>query len=366
MKKWTILTIAVLAAILLVMQYLIEKKKVAMIGSGQQAGSGEQQLGVALPDSATTYAGVAVDNYVPEYVGGAAYGAIVMPMIQSSYKGACEGSSLQDMLATHGRYWGYLARNAAFNQSETQKMYDQLADYTACQAAARPDIGLCDALPSEVEQSGHKVDVRITPGYRCRNRMINLLFEAYRAGNISGDSYCRLGVGTFNKEDLEKFSVPEFCSVLPKGQEALEDFLLKAFAVDTPEARARVRKEYPVKEGDCAKDKECLAKYGIYSAVKKGQPEACPNDYQSQCRALAERSTVPCDKVLRDMSQFYCEAVARVKKVSGGFIGLSREEVKVELDRLKAIRTTEEAARKEQQRVTEEINKNVRKVLKKE
>ncbi|OGR52819.1 MAG: hypothetical protein A2049_06860 [Elusimicrobia bacterium GWA2_62_23] len=365
MKKWTILTIAVLAAILLVMQYLIEKKKVAMSESGQQAGSAEQQLGVALPESATTYTGAAVDNYVPDYVGGAQYGTITMPTIQSTYKGACEASSLQDMLASHDKYWGFLARDAAFNQNETQKMYDYLADYTACQAAARTDASLCDSLPSDVQIDGKKVDVRITPNYRCRTKTVSLFFEAYRAGNISGDSYCRLGVGTFDKQDLERFSVPEFCSVLPKGQEAIEGFLLKAFAVDSPEAKARVRGAFPVKEGDCAKDKECLTKYELYNAVKKARPDACPNDYVQQCRALAERSAVPCEKTLQEMSKFYCAAVARVKKASGGYIGLSKEEAKVELDKLKAQRAEADEIKKQQQKIMEEVNKQVRETLKK-
>jgi hypothetical protein len=364
MKKWTILTIAVLAAILLVMQYIIEKKKVAVIEGGQPAGSAEQ-LGVALPESATTYIGSAADNYVPDYVGGAPYGSIVMPTIQSTYKGACEASSLQDMLATHDKYWGFLARDAAFNQGETQKMYDLLADYTACQAAARTDASLCDSLPSDVQQDNAKVDVRITPNYRCRTKTVSLFFEAYRAGNISGDSYCRMGVSTFDKQDLERFSVPEFCSVLPKGQEVIEGFLLKAFAVDTPEAKARVRAAFPVKEGDCAKDRECLSKYELYNAVKKGRPEACPNDYVQQCRALAERSAVPCEKTLQEMSKFYCAAVARVKKVSGGYIGLSKDEAKVELDKLKAQRAEADEIKKQQQKVMEEVNKQVRETLKK-
>lgn len=365
MKKWTILTIAVLAAILLVMQYLIEKKKVAVIESGQQASSAEQQLGVALPAGATTYVSADADNYVPDYVGGAPYGNIVMPTIQSTYKGACEASSLQDMLSTHDKYWGFLARDAAFNQSETQKMYDYLADYTGCQAAARTDVSLCDSLPSDVQLDNKKLDVRITPNYRCRTKTVSLFFEAYRAGNISGDSYCRLGVGTFDKQDLERFSVPDFCSVLPKGQEAIESFLLKAFAVDTPEAKARVRKEFPVKEGDCAKDGECLTKNGIYNAVKKGRPEACPGEYLQQCRALAERSAVPCEKTLQEMSKFYCSAVARVKKVSGGYIGLSKEEAKVELDKLKAQRAEADEMKKQQQKIMEEVNKQVRETLKK-
>lgn len=361
MKKWTILTIAVLAAILLVMQYIIEKKKVAVIDRGQQADSAEPQLGVALPSGATAYAGAAGDNYVPAYSGGASYGAISLPTIQSSYKGACAAASLLDMLATHDKYWGYLARSAAFSPSETQKMYDLLADYTACHAAARTDVSVCDALPATVNQEGVKVDPKVVPNAVCRKKAITLFSEAYLAGNISGDSYCRLELSYWPREDLDKISIPEYCAAAATGPGPAADYLRKTF----PEAGDAVLKDLPAKESDCKKDPECLERLDIYNAVKKARPGACPKAYEPLCQALANRSSSPCESVLKDMSKHYCASVERVKKLSGGYIGLSKEEAKVELDKLKAQRAEADEMKKQQQKVMEEVNKQVRETLKK-
>jgi len=362
MKKWTILTIAVLAAVLLVMQYLIEKKKVAVIESGQQAGSAEQQLGVALPAGATTYTGAAVDNYIPDYMGGAAYGSIALPTIQSSYKGACEASSLQEMLATHDKYWGFQARDAAFNQDETQKMYNYLADYTGCQAAARTDVSLCDSLPSNVQIDGKKVDVNITPNYRCREKSILVLFEAYLAGTLAGDGYCRLEMSYWPKEDLARVSAPDYCAAAQKGPEQAAAYIRGVY----PEIPvADIARKYPARKTDCGGDSGCLEKFLLYQAMKSGKSSGCPPGYGPLCQALTERSALACEKTLQEMSKFYCAAVARVKKVSGGYIGLSKEEAKVELDKLKAQRAEADELKKQQQKIMEEVNKQVRETLKK-
>ncbi len=366
MKKWSILIIVALAAVLLAMQYLMEKKRAAVPAAGPQAGPAEQ-LGVALPAGATSYQlPAAVDNYVPEAGGGAAYGsAIYLPFIQSSYKGACEGGALNDMLATHDKAWGFFAAGTTFSTDETSRMYAMLSDYVSCNAAARTDVSLCDSLPGAAEKDGRKINAEITPNFTCRKKLSSLFFEAYLAGNIQGDSYCRLGLTDWDKEDLAKVSVPELCGALAAGPAGAAPFLLKAFAPAPPEAPARIAVQFPQNSGDCRKDQECLAKYALYSALKNGRAQDCPKAYQAQCRALLERSTIPCEKLLQDMSKFYCGAVARVKKATGGFVGLTPDQIKAEIEKAKAAKAQEDVTRKEMQKLDEEVNKRAREMLNK-
>ncbi len=366
MKKWTILVIVALAAVLLAMQYLMERKRGPVPGpAGQPAPS--EQIGVALPPGATAYElPEAADNYVPEAAGGSAYGSpIYLPFIQSAYKGACEGGSLKDMISTHGSYWGFFARGVAFNLDETNKMYGMLSDYVACSAAARLDISLCDSLPGASQGGAVSVSQESSPNYLCREKTSRLLFEAYLSGNMTDASYCRIGLSTWDKADLDRFSVPDFCAALAKGPAAAEPFLMKAFAPTPPDAKARIAAAFPMSEGDCRKDQDCLVTYGLYSAMKSGRAQACPKSYQPQCRALLDRSTVPCDKLLQDMSRFYCGAVERVKKLSGGFIGLTQDQFKAEIEKTKAARAQEESMRKEMKKLDEEVNKRAKEMLKK-
>ncbi|MCM2267004.1 MAG: hypothetical protein NDI60_04435 [Elusimicrobiales bacterium] len=361
MKKWTILTIVLLSAVLLIMQYIIEKKKVAAPGGGQQAVTTEP-MGVALPAGATYFQNSSVDVYVPPVTTGAGYGTIALPTVQTSYKGACEGASLGGMLSTHDRYWGFFARNASFSEDETQKMYAFLADYTACQAAARTDVSLCDALPGLVENAPFKVDPKGTANYRCREKSISLFFEAYLAGALAGDGYCRLQMSYWPKEDLAGVSVPEYCAAAQKGPEQASAYIRGVY----PQIPAAdIAREYPVRKTDCGGDAQCLEKFLLYQAMKSGKPSSCPSGYGQICQALAERSAMPCEKTLQEMSKFYCATVARVKKASGGLIGLSKEEAKAELAKLKAQQDEAAAAKKQEQKLMEEVNKQVRETLKK-
>jgi len=361
MKKWTILGIVALAAILLSVQYVLDKKKTAI-----QAGGGmpaiEEPVGVALPEGATSYMARQAENVMPE-AGGAVYGSISLPTIQTVSKGACEGGSLREMLATHDKYWGFFAWDTPFTQAETQKMYALLADFVACHAAARTDVTLCDSLPGPAEKKGYKVTLEMTPSNTCRKKTTNLLFESYLAGNIQGDSYCRLGLSGWDQGDLARFSVPEFCGVLAKGPENAAPFLLKAFAPTPPEAAARLAMDFPVKEADCRKDGDCLVKYNIYKSLKSGRSQGCPKEYVPHCQALTDRSTASCEKLLQNMSEFYCSSVKRVKKVTGGYIGMTKEEIAADIERTKAAKAEGDNIKKAQDKALEEVNKRVKEML---
>jgi len=151
------------------------------------------------------------------------------------------------------------------------------------------------------------------------------------------------------------------CAELGKSRGAAETYLRNIFR-DMPSSRADelLDTSFPEKAADCRKDQDCMSRYSTYAALKSGNGAACPKGTDAHCKALIERSVEPCDKVLQDMSQFYCATVAKVKKATGGYIGLSKDELKLELAKLKAQKTEADDMKKEQNKIMEEVNKRVR------
>lgn len=360
MKKWTILVIVVLAALILLVQYVIEKKVVPAGPGGSQAPVAEQPLGVALPEDAAVSAARAVGNFVPE-TSGSVYGGIALPTIQPFYKGACEGGSLKEMLDTHDRYWGFFARNTAFTPEESNKMYNLLADYVGCQASARTDTTLCDNLPGVAEKDGQKVPKEITPHYICRDKTVSVLYEGYRAGLVKDEFPCRAMSERWDKTRVAMFSVPELCRKISEGRAPALSYLKGIFTA--PEAAPLLEATFPVKEADCAGDRECLNRYAIFKGVKSGNAKACPKEYATYCQALSERSALPCDKTLQEMSKFYCATVSRVKKATGGYIGMSKADIAAEIEKAKAVKNEADMIKKEQEKQQAEVNKRAKELL---
>lgn len=360
MKKWAILVLVVLASALLLLQYAAEKKKTAMTPGSTPAPAAEQPLGVALPADASKPVTVPVDSYAAQ----SGRGPIVIPLVQSAYKGACEGGSLKDMMVSHDTYWGSFAKDSPFLPSDTLKMYDLMVDYVSCQAAARGDVSLCDSLPGPGEKDGIKVSLEGSPSFVCRSNVTKLFFEAYQAGSLKDDSSCRLSLANWDQADLAHFSVPKVCELLAKGPGNVWSYLVESFA-PAPEAPGRIAAEFPVKEGDCQKDKDCLLKFRLYSAAKNNRPNDCPAEYRSQCQALNGRSTASCEKILPEMSKFYCASLDRAKKARGGYVGMSKEALAEEIQKAKLEKTEADRIKKEQDQIQLEVNKRVKEVLKK-
>jgi hypothetical protein len=360
MKKWTILVIVVLAAVLLFMQYLMEKRKSDTAIPGRPVQSAEPQLGVALPESATGYVSPA-EVYLPPPAGVKSTGQISFPMPPTGYKGACEGGSLSDMLATHDKYWGFFARTAAFSQQDSQRMYALLGDYAACNAAARHDLGFCAYLPQSFERGTERSSEDMAPYQACWKNSLPVIYEGFRAGLVKDQSSCRYTMEQADRNIVSRFSIPEMCAELGKSRGAAETYLRNIFR-DMPSSRADelLDTSFPEKAADCRKDQDCMNRYSTYAALKSGNGAACPKGTDAHCKALIERSVEPCDKVLQDMSQFYCATVAKVKKATGGYIGLSKDELKLELAKLKAQKTEADEMKKEQNKIMEEVNKRVR------
>lgn len=359
MKKWGILILVLLGAGLLYMQYFM--KKSGKPGAIQPTPAVQEQAGVPLPEGATSQ--VVTETFSATYIPGAGdYNDLQLPRVQTNYAGACDGGSLEDMRLSHGRYWGYFAMNNPIPADDTKKMYDYLTNYVGCVAAAHDNIGLCLALPDEAQVGDTKIDFVGSLSNMCREKTNPLLLTNYMAGKSKSSGSCYSMVSGLPKKVLAKISVPEFCDAISKGMESGKAYMMKI----NPKKAGNFRKLFPVSKAACEGDADCLTSLALYNAVKDEKVSECPASKKTVCEAMVAKSAVPCEDIVKDMSRFYCGAVSKAKKKSGGFIGMSPEQVKAEIAKTEAIKKQAELQRKESDRQTQQLNQNIRKVLKTE
>ena len=357
MKKWVILILVFLGGLLLVLQYFAGKREKSVIvpsGSAQT-----EPLGVALPPSSTEYAATDMAP-MPEYAGGASdYSRLNLPQVQSNYKGACQGGSLEEMRQTHGRYWGYFAKDTPFNFNETQKMYDLMAGYTGCVAAARQSISLCEALPGELPAGEIKVDISFTPRYKCREQVFNALFGAYMAGKVKDPVFCQGAVSFWKPENAAMISVPDFCKAAADGMDSAYSFLARYMP---PSYKSQGKKFMPTSKSSCGGDAACLAIFQTYNAIQNGDAAACPRS-DGYCEAIITRAPASCENIVREMSGNYCSYMTRVKKVAGGYIGMSPEAIKADIAQQALLKKEADQQKKDNEKIQAELNKQVKKML---
>ena len=373
MKKWVILILVILGGLLLALQYVARRNEKAMVMPARTAPS--EQQGVALPASSTNYASsdMAMSGDSNSY-----QSSLFLPAVQSSYIGACQGGALEEMRRTHGRYWGVGSRDAAFNFDETMKMYELVGNYVGCVAVARQNLSLCDTLPEELSSDSKKVDSAFTPRQRCREQAANMLFEAYMAGKVSDPVYCQTVVSYWLPENSARISVADFCKAAAGGMKSAGDYLAQFMP---SKYKSQRDKAMPPTRSACAGDDQCLAIFDAYTAVMNGNADACPRSSNGYCEAAITRVTAPCEGIVREMSKDYCSYVERVKKASGGYIGMSKEEIKT-YSAQQSLKIASEAAerqkkaeaesqqrneaerqRKANDKMQEEMNKQVKKLL---
>lgn len=359
MKKWGILVLVLMGAGLLYMQYFMKKAERPVIKN--MPTPQQDVVGVALPTSATTQ--IAVTPALTGYVAGAGdYNNLELPKVPTNYSGACEGGSLEDIRASHGKYWGYFAKNNPVTTEETKKIYDYMTSYVGCVAAAHDNIGLCLALPDEAQVGDTKIDSVGSLSNACRDKANPLLFTNFMAGNTRTSGSCYSMVSGWPKKGLAKISVPDFCDAVSKGMESGKAYMVKV----NPKKADEFRKLFPISKSSCGSDSDCIDNLALYNAVKDEKAEECPRSRKVYCEAMVAKSAVPCEAIVKDMSKFYCSAVARAKKASGGFIGMSPEQVKAEIAKVEQAKKQAELQKKEGDKITEEVNKSAKKILKKE
>jgi len=357
MKKWGILLLVVLGGLLLGLQYFIRKgeKKIVM---QPMPVSTEQPLGVALPPATTGY------NTTPElaYNAGAGdYNNLVLPNVPSTYKGACSGGSLTDIVSSHGEVWGYFTPKSfiSFEFKENETMYNFIGDYVGCLAAARSDVSLCETLPAE----GVGIDLNFSPSFYCRSRSGQIMFYAYLLGKNKDYSVCQASLFDVTPDNLAKITVSDYCQAASKGIESVKEYMTKAM----PEYAKEIKRAYPVSNSDCSGDATCFSGFRSYNAIKSGDASICPpSPGGASCAAFITRSAAPCEPIIKDMSKVYCGYVERLKKKTGGYIGMSSEAMQADIAQKKLQKDRESLQKKEAEKGMSEVNKKVKKILGKE
>ena len=359
MKKWSIFVLVLLACLILGMQYFISKREKARVFM-RPAPARKLSSGAALPAASDTSA--ARGDMRASYAasgGSANYGPLMLPQAAASYKGACPGASLAEIGNAHGRTWGYFARNAAFAPADTEKMYDYMGRYMACLSAARGNAGLCDMLPADAEHDGIRVSVEKSLAYKCRKKASPTLFYAYMAGKSKDVSACKATLADMPQEYRAKFPYAQFCDEAAGGMKNLSAFLLE----HAPDMKPVVSRYLPVSQSSCGGNSDCLLVYREYQAIRSGSASSCPKGAGPFCEAYIRRSDRVCDDILKSMSAAYCSYADRVKKRTGGYIGMSEEEIKAEKKKREWLEAETEKQKKEAEARQKRINRKIKKRL---
>ncbi|MDO8804439.1 MAG: hypothetical protein Q7R35_08405 [Elusimicrobiota bacterium] len=351
MKKPVIIIIVGILAVILFLQYM-QRKSAAPIDIGLTPGQSAENIpgGVSLPAESTAYAaspeGVAepAKFAVPSAktiftppAAKAARGAIAAIPAEFAKQTLCAGKSLNDILASHGKVWGYSAYSPeAFTKPENDAVYGLLAKFFSCQAVVYGDLDMCNYVPGVQ----HKLDKYFTtPNYQCVDPSVKVLFYAYAAGKFKSELPCHR---YFEGDNVTGAKVPpEFCTGAAQGF---------AFVCNHPKAgnnKAKCRQAFPSNRDDCS-NADCLDNVSLYSALKDNNLSGCPEKYMSECAAFFTKSPTSCSVILEKLGGIYCQSLSAHEQS-----GDSQKKL------------AEEAKKEEQKRIAE-INKQAKKLLGKE
>lgn len=316
--------------------------------------------GQPLPADTTRY-------YIPEEFmavpprTGAPDGYGALPTIKNPIydRGPCKGGSLNDILSSHGRTWGYDARHGAFRPEETDEIYDLAARYLACVGLAQRSPSYCDYLPAE-RGSIRDLDYSQTPNYRCREYYMGVSMPGYAAGRETSMDACAIFLTSSELSAGRRLSSADLCSAASRGIAAVCPKF--APAISGEELR-QCRALFPGSEADCGPDRACRYRLDVARAMKAGDPAACPEKARGLCGAFLSRSEAGCSLLLVNLSNAYCRSLASAQKRAGGYAGYTPDEVAAAIKQEAAAKAAEEAQRKEQRRVEEELNKRVRQMM---
>lgn len=358
MKKWQVLAAALLFALAGGLKLLQHRR-----AAGQRELPPVHVLpgGQLLPEDTTQY-------YIPEEFlavppkSGApdTYGAL--PTIKNEIygRGPCPGGSLNEILSSHGRTWGYEARHAAFRGEESLEVYGLLERYLACVALSRRSPGYCDYLPGQSRGGDLKIGRFESPNYKCRENYMNVSFPAYAAGREKSEAACRMLLSGQSMTEGKQVSGQDFCAAAAKGMENICGSFSSSLDGDL---MGECRRFLPSSRADCGSDRTCLDRLAIYGAMKSGNAASCPADYRGLCGAFLAEKEGACSVILVRLETVYCDYLAKANKKAHGYAGYSPEEAK-EAIRLEAeARADKERNETEARRLTEEVNRRARQML---
>ncbi len=356
--KWLILAAALLLASAGALKFL--RHKAALDKAALLAGQPAQQGG-PLPGGNTQYYIPAEFSAVPTRAGAPSnYGALPTVKQESYNSGPCKGGSLNEILSSHGRIWGDMAPYGSFQSADTADVYDLMGRYLSCVGLARGDPAFCDYLPGAGRAGKLEVDRFSSPNYKCREYYMNVSFPGFSAGRDKADASCRILQTGGNSIIGPQIPGEDFCAAAASGMEgmcgALSGFIPK-------EMSGKCRRVLPAGRSDCGADQVCSSRLAIYGAMKSGDAGACPEDYRGLCSAFLSRTEASCSAMLAKLGASYCGYLAKAQKRAGGYAGFSPEEVSEALKKDAEEKTAAERHRLENKKITEDINKRVRKLL---
>ncbi|OGS07507.1 MAG: hypothetical protein A2270_09585 [Elusimicrobia bacterium RIFOXYA12_FULL_51_18] len=360
MKKWGILLLVVLGGLLLGLQYFINKGEKKLVMQSGPTSTG-QPLGVALPPATTGYIVSELSNNAGAEVGAGDYNNLVLPNVPTAYKGACPGGSLADIVSSHGKIWGYFVPKSviAFGFKENETIYNFIGDYVGCVAAARSDVSLCEILPAEAEG----LILNVSPAFYCRSRSTPVMFYGYLLGKNKDYSVCQASLFDVDPGNMAKIAIPDYCQAASKGIVSVREYMTKVM----PEYTKEIKSAYPLSKADCSGDGTCLSGFMSYAAIKRGDASICPPaPGGASCAAFITKSLVPCEPVVKDMSKAYCGYVERLKKRTGGYIGVTSEAMQADMAQKNIEKERANLQKKEAEKEMLDVNKNVKKILGKE
>ncbi len=364
MKIKIVIVVLVLAVAFAALKFMSSRKApVTPAAPGPQVTQQEDQ-GVPLPAGATgqvPVSEVSTPGYIPPVAPVDYSGLTLLPGAMEA-KGACEKGSPKEIIAAHGRMWGYfMGQNVGFNPDQSRRVYDYISEYYACASMSRGDVSLCDLLPGEAAQDSVKVEYGASPLARCRERAVPLLFRAYLAGKTNNVSVCQSELGDWYPANAAKVSQPDFCAAAAQGPSALAAYLTQKIP-EFPSARGVY---LPDSLSSCGGDQNCRNNFSVYKALKAGSADSCPENLKPFCNAFIDKTRAACAPIINEMSKDYCASLADANKRSKGFAGLTPDQVKEELKAQAAKKAEEDKRLKDNASTTKDINERVRAIMKK-
>lgn len=341
MRNWIILLIIALMALILGLQYAEKKRTAATAVTGRTQQGGP--VGVDLPsDSGPDGTFVDPGSYDPD-------------------KSACEGGSVGAILGAYNTTWGPKSGGQPYSlkTAATEKLQKGLADYFYCRAFAARDAASCENLnnlPSDKRRD-------------CRLDLGELFSVVYAAGKLDDNSFCvaRLKESEADFPFLAGRDHAALCAAAARGCEGLP-----------ADEKKQCLTLFPRSKEDCAGARaSCLEYYGLYRAIKSGDPADCPSSHSDSCRPFVARSEAECSPLALKVSRYYCAELQKARDASPAAMLIRQEEARrKEAEREAAkqeaaarLAAEHEAARQaelervEREKLLEQINKEIRKSM---
>ncbi|MBI4655466.1 MAG: hypothetical protein HY746_01840 [Elusimicrobia bacterium] len=320
MKKWAVLTVIALIAVLVVLQYLQRKTEISVPQTGTEIKT-EAVQGIPLTEEIVSTGAAPADVFLPRRQEEPKKFETFASFVYQKQP-ACKAGTLKNIISSHGKFWGEMNKDEkefkfTFTAEESGNIRQMLSDYQACEALASRKPALCNELPSNGKAFSN-------PRYFCIDKVNYVMFAAYMAGMVKNDSYCK----EFLKSDrIKGADIPEywFCKAAAHGLPSLcdkfeelpkqaRDLSMKSF--ESKNKKKTCYKYFPRNEMDCAGSSwqdGCRDLLFTYKGIAGNNPTQCPGGYSEMCAAFLSKSNGQCQFLKEKLVDSYCYAYNKMK-----------------------------------------------------